>query len=119
MKRGIAGTMVGVLAISVIVVATSNVPASALSLFGFEINLAEPAHIQQRPKSTNTTNNLAPTHGNNVQNPSDDGCLQYANHEYEVCVAYIFNASLADLSPYYKYIHSLDSSLASFVSYRL
>lgn len=53
------------------------------------------------------------THGTN------NSCLQFTNHEYEVCTAYIFNSSLADLLPYYEYAHSPNGALSSFVQYRL
>lgn len=45
-------------------------------------------------------------------------CLQFTNHEYEVCSAYIANSSLAVLVPYYKYANANDS-WSRYVTYRL
>lgn len=49
----------------------------------------------------------------------DNACLQFSNHGYEVCTAYILNASIADLLPYYTFIHSSNVGLSRFVAYRL
>lgn len=45
-------------------------------------------------------------------------CLRATNHEYEVCTAYIANASAAVLVPYYKYANSTDG-WQRFSTYRL
>jgi len=120
MKKGIIGAVLGVVALTTIVAGTSNVPVSALSFFGLEIDLAEPTQPLMHPKSAITiTSNSKLAHSLKTQDSLDDGCLQYSNHEYEVCVAYIFNASLADLLPYYTYTHSPNKELANSVSYRL
>lgn len=51
--------------------------------------------------------------------PIDDPCLQYSNHEYEVCTAYVANSSLAVLVPYYMFAHSQNPWAQTYVSYRL
>jgi hypothetical protein len=45
-------------------------------------------------------------------------CLRFTDHEYEVCSAYIANASLAVLVPYYKYANTGDG-WTRYVTYRL
>jgi hypothetical protein len=54
-----------------------------------------------------------------TDNTTFNACLQYTNHVYEVCTAYIANSSLAVLWPYYAYAKSPNITLARYVQYRL
>jgi hypothetical protein len=102
MKQRIIGIITGL--ISALVLAASSTSVSALNLFGRDIPQPQQA--------------VAASLGS-LQNDLNSQCLQFTNHEYEVCVAYVVNASLADLVPYYAFVHSPNSALSRFLAYRL
>jgi|SRR5215471_12167055 len=113
MRKVLIGAATIVLSTLILHFGTAN--AATLNLFGFEFNAKDTPRI-----STNQTSAALLTASSDTnQGDVTDSCLQYADHEYEVCVAYIFNASLADLLPYYKYAHSPNTSVRDFIHYRL
>ena len=118
------GSMIGGLAVLLTLMVSS--PAGAFSLFGINFGPRQPAATTPPPQSAvsqqadSGISTQATTFLNDiVANANSNTCLQFTDHEYEVCSAYIFNASLADLVPYYKYANSANTSLARLVSYRL
>jgi hypothetical protein len=96
--------------------ATSSASASAFSLFGFTISAAPQS---QNTVSDSNAKSAVNTFLSDAEQEINNSCHQYSNHQYEVCFAYIYNSSLTDLVPYYKYVHSSSNSLARYVSYRL
>src|SRR5258708_6708590 len=67
---------------------------SLSSLLGF--GQTSTASAQSTTISNPPVNEPVSTLVNDVtQNASTNTCLQYTNHVYEVCTAYIFNSSLA------------------------
>lgn len=105
MTRGIIASLAAA------VVLTSSGSASALGLFGYQFSAA--------PVRSNSAEAAASSASLAPATDSLYPCLQYQNHVYEVCTAYITNASLAVLIPYYKYAHSPDAALRRYVTYRL
>lgn len=57
--------------------------------------------------------------GNATGNNTLEVCAHYSGHVYEVCTAYIVNASLEVLVPYYKEVRSPSAATRQFVDYRL
>lgn len=110
------GIIAGGIVLTLLLVAA---PASALTIFGFSFGAA-PAASTTAPQNDVTAREQVDTLTRDViDNVDPHTCLQFTNHEYEVCTAYIFNSSMADLVPYYKYAHSANAGLARFVDYRL
>ncbi len=99
--------------------------ASAISLFGLPLGSGG-SLSSQIPVGTSTVvdghgiSNSATNFMNSLLGDANENtCLMFSNHQYEVCTAYIFNASIADLLPYYSYSRSNNASLSRLVSYRL
>lgn len=118
MRKVRIGLTVGV--VSILTVLLPSAPVAALGIFGFNFGNSQPAQTQTQPVYTTSDSfNDVTTLINDVSQNLNDACLQFTNHEYEVCTAYVFNSSIADLVPYYAYAHSSNASLARFVQYRL
>jgi hypothetical protein len=100
MRKRVIG---GITAAAMVFVVAAGGSASALNLFGHNISTS--------PQSATTTASQT----SDLAQP----CLRFQNHEYEVCTAYVANASLAVLLPYYEYAKSPNSTLARYVTYRL
>jgi hypothetical protein len=100
MKKSI-GTIIAIM-MTVIMATSVSAPASAFSVFGVNFGSSS--------SSTSTTSSTA---------VDTQPCLRTQNHEYEVCTAYIANASTAVLVPYYAYANSSNSAWVRYVTYRL
>lgn len=98
MYKSVMGVAVGMMA-AVMLMAGGG--ASALNLFGNTITVQPSPQVAQ------------------ASDQARHDCVQFKNHEYEVCTAYVLNASLETLWPYYAYNTSGNSTLAGFVTYRL
>lgn len=123
MKRMILMIAVAVMA------ALAPLPAvhvSALSLFGREWNWNGANTTGQNNTNSYTyyesnINSYQSNAGNSTMTDTgtDYPCLRYSDHVYEVCSAYVANASLAVLVPYYKYAASPNTGTSRYVGYRL
>lgn len=116
MKKVLVNSVVGIVAS--LAIALYPASTSALGIFGFNFGNTQPSQTQVDSDTSATLNDVS-TLVNDVSQNLNDACLQYTNHEYEVCTAHVFNSSVADLVPYYAYAHSTNASLARFVQYRL
>ena len=100
-----------------------SVPAAALSIFGVQLSGQAIAGSEQTAGQQQAASGISDQAANFVNdivwNTDANTCLTFANHEYEVCTAYIFNASMADLVPYYMYANTDNGSLSRLMTYRL
>lgn len=126
MGRWRIGSVVGSITTVSVLLFVSTSPAYAFSIFGIHFGDSQPPQSSEQPVSAaaqqaaSGISDQATTFLNDVvANANTNSCLQFTNHEYEVCTAYIFNSALADLVPYYKYANSPNASLMRLVSYRL
>lgn len=118
MRRGVLGIVIVLSALLEVVGYTSHAPASALSLFGFEVNLAGPLQAKT-PTKLKTSNDNQINEAKDANAMQNNNCARYTASAYEACIAYVFDASFADAIPYYQYIKSSNSALANFVSDRI
>lgn len=116
MKKALVSSVIGIAVSLAIIFAPAS--TSALGIFGFNFGNAQPTQTQVASTTSATLGDVS-TLVSDVSQNLNDACLQFTNHEYEVCTAYVFNSSVADLVPYYAYVHSTNTSLARFVQYRL
>lgn len=105
--------------VALVTVLGASAPVSAFSIFGFNFGSTQPAASEQTQAATDPQQEVDNFLNDIIANTDVNTCLQFTNHEYEVCTAYIFNSAMADLVPYYKFANSTNTSLARFVSYRL
>lgn len=122
MGKGRLGIISG--GVALIVLLGSRVPVSAISIFGLNFSASRPtpaiAQTSTDQQMENGISKQAESFLNDmVANANENTCFRYTNHEYEVCTAYLFNSSFADLVPYYKYANSANASAARFANYRL
>lgn len=100
-----------------------SMPASALSLLGLGVGNPPASAQTQTANDQQTQSGISGSAANFlndiVQNANENTCLAFMDHDYEVCTAYIFNASMAALVPYYDLAHSSNAQIAGLVSSRL
>jgi|GEM_PF-1696321 len=116
MVRRSIGTSIVVVLVTVLAV---GAPASAFSILGFNFGSSQPAVSEQTEPAPDPQQEVDNFLNDIIANADANTCLQFTNHEYEVCAAYIFNSAMAELVPYYKFANSTKASLARFVSNRL
>lgn len=103
MSRKLLATLV----IALAVVLGASGTTSALSIFGFSFPSVNSSSTRSASTSTATATS------------TEQACLHYANHVYEVCTAYIANASLGALLPYYEFARSSNPLLADLATHHL
>jgi hypothetical protein len=54
-----------------------------------------------------------------VDSSTSQACLKFDNRQYEVCTAYVFNASLGARLPFYKFGNSTNEARRSLATHRL
>ncbi|HSW80407.1 MAG TPA: hypothetical protein VLG47_06530 [Candidatus Saccharimonadales bacterium] len=106
MKKGIFGLALVVAILGS--VAFFSRPAKAFSFFGIKIDISssQTTTTTENGKSHTTHSSTSYHYDSSKDDPSDNPCAHFKNHEYEVCTAYVANSVLADLVPYYTFVHS-------------
>src|SRR5882757_2458426 len=105
MKRGFFAA--AIFAVVICSIAFFSKPAKAFSFFGIKIDVSNSQTTTTTDNGeTHTTHDSASYHyDSSNDDPEDNPCGKFKNHEYEVCTAYVANSVIADLVPYYTFVH--------------